>query len=231
MIIITRPMPWAQALCEKLQSADIKHLYLPAAGLEKIACRIPNMTNDVVLFLSQSGVLFAPDQLDFKTAFAVGPKTADAVATKYSCECHQPRPGHFSVAGLLEEPFFIALLKDNPVLHVIGGTHSNISRFECLDATIQLHPVYKIVSTQHQCPDVTGQGEIWFTSHTLLELFFDHYILTLNHKNLLSYDLVVPTMACQERANELGFKGGITVISDPRDESFMAHYQVKQRSK
>lgn len=230
MIIVTRPLPWAKPLCEKLQNLGIEHMYLPAAKLQKTSCHIPNIIDGIVLFLSQSGVLFASDQLEFDTVFAVGPKTANAVAEKYQCECHQPRPGHFSVAGLLESPFFIEVLKKNPVLHIVGGTHSDTSRFEYLDVTIHLHSVYKIIPTDHQYNGIEGHGEIWFSSQKLLELFFEHYILTLSQKNLLFYDLVVPTVACQELASELGFKGGITVIADPRDESFIAHYQVKHRS-
>ena len=231
MIVVTRPMPWAKPLCEKLQSADIQHVYLPAASLKKVDHLMPNQLDGIVLFLSQSGVLFAPDQLTFNAVFAVGPKTANAIRKKYRCDCHQPRPGHFSVAGLLEEPFFITMLKENPVLHIIGGTHSDISRFEHLDAKVHLYPVYTMVPTNEQGSDVSKHGEIWFTSQKLLELFFEHYILTLHQENLLSYDLVVPTMACQARASALGFKGNITVIADPRDESFIAHYQVKHRSK
>ncbi|MEE2770254.1 MAG: hypothetical protein VX835_04150 [Pseudomonadota bacterium] len=230
MIIVTRPMPWAKDLCDKLKSHKIMYDYLPAARLAKSTHQLLPINQGITVFLSQSSVLFAPDNLSLEHVFAVGPKTANAVETKYLCECYHPRPGHYSVSGLLEDPFFINLLEKNTLLNVIGGTHSDETRFESLNIKVHMYAVYdilpidKYVSVEHQ------HAEIWFTSQKLMELFFDHYIRTLNQKNLLSYDIVVPTMVCQKRAIKLGFKGLIEVVADPRDESFLAHYQVKHRS-
>lgn len=231
MIIVTRPKPWAEPLCDKLKSAHIQYIYLPAARLEKTDYKPPNNLDGITLFLSQSGVLFAPDALGFEMVFAVGPKTAQAVENKYTCDCYQPRPGHYSVSGLLEDPFFIRQMETNSVLHIIGGIHSDVSRFDSLNAKVVMHRVYEMSPITQNVNGVPQQGEIWFTSQKLMQLFFDYYILTLNEKNLLSYDIVVPTMMCQEQAVNLGFKGRIEVVSDPRDESFIAHYQVKHRSK
>lgn len=230
MIIVTRPMPWAKPLCDALQSKHIQYMYLPAAKVEKVVYAEPNDSGGVALFLSQSSVLFAPEEINFSSVFAVGPKTAQAVEKKYSCECHQPRPGHYSVAGLLDDLFFLGQIKDHSRLHVFGGTHSDVGRFNTLDTHVTMHPVYAIFPVDEAIDSVPAHGEIWFTSKKLMELFFEHYILTLNEKNLLSYDLVVPTMVCQARAVELGFKGSIAVVSDPRDESFLAHNQAKHRS-
>lgn len=231
MIIVTRPNPWAKSLCDKLQLNNIQHFYVPAAELKKVTYQLPNLKDGITLFLSQSGVLFSPDQLNFNQVFAVGPKTASAVEKKYQCDCHLPRPGHYSVSGLLEDPFFINMIEKNKILHVIGGTHSDQSRFEALDMKVHMHAVYEILPVDSHILVPYEHGEIWFTSQKLMELFFEHYILTLNQKNLLLYDLVVPTMLSRERAIKLGFKGIVEVVADPRDESFIAHYQIKHRSK
>ena len=232
MILVTRPMPWAKHLFDLLDAHQLSYQYWPAGIIDAISCEPPSGPIGNTLFLSQSGVLFAPNDLPIEQLFAVGPKTAQAVMDKYQHHCHQPMPGHYSVAGLLEDQFFLDAIKKNPNLRVIGGMHTDITRFQGCHANVSFMPVYTLNPPQ-ETPEfnLPKHGEIWFTSQTLMQFFYTHYIRTLKQKNLLSYDLVVPTMRCQTEAQKMGLKGKIGVVADPRDESFLAYYQVKQRGR
>lgn len=234
MIIVTRPLPWAENLFEKLKLNHIDYQYLPAAKLKPCDLQGLEFGSELAIFLSQSGVHFADKNWAFKKIFTVGPKTALAVEQKFAQSCAYPQSGDYALAGLLSDDGFKHQIEGVKQIDVMGGTHSDVTRFQSLEAqgiTIKLHPLYELVSPEFvpQAPLQT-KGEIWFTSQKLMHLFFEHYIFTLNQKNLLLYDVVVPTADCQNQALKLGFKGKIAVVADPRDETFLAHHQMKHRS-
>lgn len=221
---MTRPEPFNEPICAKLAALGQDHIYLPAASLVPVSSP-KRLTTEMVMFLSPASVLYAPMLQHVKYAFAVGPKTARAVETRFGITCHYPIKGAFSVHGLCQDALFKSCMQKMQHVSILGAEGTEQKRFESLRdgmtvsfiATHRLQPM-----TKRPAMPLAEAGEIWFTSFKLMQLFCAYYIDTLKLKNLLSYDIVVPNAQCVDLAQTIGFHRSVDLIDQPTDATFLA---------
>lgn len=108
-LLITRPAPEGEILCEKLNSLSIQTLYFPTLDIQPVAidekeCHDALSAADIVIFISPNAVKYGAHLLCKKNSIiaAIGPGTRLALEKK-NLACHI-MPKEFNSVGLLNHP-------------------------------------------------------------------------------------------------------------------------------
>ncbi|AOE48833.1 uroporphyrinogen-III synthase [Kangiella sediminilitoris] len=183
-VIVTRPSPFGEELCEVLDNYHFKATHCPLITFQAntdtdYTTRIKQLNQCTSwIFVSRQAVNFCLEDLSAnqlstlqelskqKSIIAVGPSTADSLASFGFHAMTPDTPDSEGMISLLKKH----QLHDQPACLIRGNQGRELLQQFFADDQLTIMPVYKRVPTSHTFPSLMENTAVVVTSGQLLEL-------------------------------------------------------------
>ncbi|WP_117236436.1 uroporphyrinogen-III synthase [Vibrio maerlii] len=219
-VLVTRPAPQGQALCQMLDLTDIPTLYqplitiLPGAELDQLATMLTSA--DIVIAVSQHAIEHSQNVLSAhnqawpkKTYLAIGQKTAHSLSTVAEQKVNYPETSdseHFLLLPELQhiDGKKVLILRGN------GGRELIKQALEEHGAIVSYCETYQRAPQEIECQQLVASWQqnsvdtIVVTSGEQLQLLMEQ-LPSVEHSWITQQYLVVPSSRIAQLANQFGF--------------------------